>query len=203
MSDGEDGKPSSPPGWYPYGEGRQAWWDGEAFGPFAPLASSRRLQPEFEPYKPRLGKHATIPLVLLGLFLTGGLIVGLANLDYTKLEDLTIVDTVQQPEIANPADGCVRMHDFLKGLQRSASMTDHEVAARLRGLRDAAGDNDPKLANDVQELLEAADEIKARDIYYRILGRCESAGALTPDQLAEIGVGPETDLFSPGQSTLG
>ena len=28
----------SPPGWYPYGEERWAWWDGEAFGPFAPSA---------------------------------------------------------------------------------------------------------------------------------------------------------------------
>jgi hypothetical protein len=44
----------------------------------------------------------------------------------------------------------------------------------------------------VQELLDAADASRAREIIYVIMSRCLSVGDLTSDQLAEVGVGPAT-----------
>ncbi len=193
MSDGEDGKRSSPPGWYPYGEGRQAWWDGEAFGPFAPRAPSRPPLPDFEPYKPRIGSNATIPLVLLGAVLTLGLIIAANQLVHGDVQQHPVaIGTVSQDEVADPTDGCGRMYEFLKGAQQEETVTDDELAARLRGLRDAARANDPQLAIGVQELLDAADASRVREIIYVIMNRCLSVGDLTSDQLAEVGVGPAT-----------
>lgn len=192
MSDGEDGKRSSPPGWYPYGEERWAWWDGEAFGPFAPRAPSRPPLPDFEPYKPRIGKKATIPLVLLGVVLTIGVVIAVTKLGYFDVQQPVAVGTVSQTEVADTTDGCGRMYAFPKGAQQEAMVTDEELAARLRGLRDATRANDPQLAIGVQELLDAADASMAREIIYVIMSRCLSVGDLTSDQLAEVGVGPAT-----------
>jgi hypothetical protein len=192
MSDGDDGKGSSPPGWYPYGEAQWAWWDGEAFGPFAPRAPTRPPRPHFEPQKPRIGKKATIPLVLLGLILTIGLTVTAVKLGWGEVEEpVAAVRTVSQAEIVDPTDGCARMYEFLTGLQQP-DVTEDEAGASLRGLLDAARAHDPQLAIDLQEMLDAWDATRVREITFLIMNRCLSAGELTEDQLAEVGMGPAT-----------
>jgi hypothetical protein len=185
MSDGEDGKRSSPPGWYPYGEGRQAWWDGEAFGPVAPLAPSGPPQPHFEPHKRRIGKKATIALVLLGSVLAASFVV----FEMRALSEIAVGPPIRQAEVEDPTDGCVRTYDLLKRARQTDAMTDAEFAARLRGLRDAAKANDPLLAIDVRDLMEAANGTKVVEILQVIMNRCLADGDLTSDQLAEVGVG--------------
>jgi hypothetical protein len=187
MEDGEDLESSSPPGWYPYGEGRQAWWDGEAFGHITPLAAWRP-QPDFQRHKPRIGKKATVALVLLGIALAVGLVISEFRVGIKNAPDA--VATVPQSEVVDSTDGCARMYDFLKQAQQSDPMSEAEVEARLRGLRDAARANDPQLSLDVRDMLEAADETKVTEIVYVIMNRCLSVGDLTSDELAEVGVDP-------------
>jgi hypothetical protein len=191
VSEGEDRARSSPPGWYPYGEGRQAWWDGEAFGPVAPLAPSGPPQPHFEPHKPRIGTNATILLVLLGVILMVGLMVIVDKLDPDKAEVPLAGPTANQTEVLDPTDGCARMLEFLRFLQRPG-VTGDQAVARLRGLREAARAHDPELAIDLQLMLDASDTGRAREIIWMVMSRCQSVGDLTAQQLAEVGLGPAT-----------
>ena len=74
------------PAGIPLAKQRWAWWDGEAFGPFAPRAPSRPPLPDFEPYKPRTGKKATISLVLTGVVLTVAVAIAATKLGYFDVE---------------------------------------------------------------------------------------------------------------------
>jgi hypothetical protein len=188
VSDGEDGKRSSPPGWYPYGERHWAWWDGEAFVSYAPRAPALPQQPYFEPPKPGIGKKATAAWVVLGLVLTTGLVTSAVKLGHDQRDKLAATATVRQAEVVDSSDGCARMYDFLKGVQQSDGITAEEIAARVRGLRDAARANDPQLAIDLQGILDAADEGRVHELTWLIMTRCLSVGDLTSAQLAEVGV---------------
>ncbi len=117
MSDEPSSSPSTPPGWYPDGQGGQRWWDGTQWGEAAPAATP--MAPSMAPPAPPWGTWtwadgspidvASLPpyeqnkkLVagLLGIFL-GGFGVHKFVLGYTNEGIIQIVATVLTCGIAS------------------------------------------------------------------------------------------------------
>jgi hypothetical protein len=88
--------------------------------------------------------------------------------------------------VSDPADGCQRFLALFSGLLRDKP-DDAEAERQFEQLRDAARDNDPLLASDMQDILNgdgAADVSAATQIIVR---RCAAAGHITQDDVNRLG----------------
>ena len=181
MSDDTGSTSSSPPGWYPYGEGRQAWWDGQAFVAFTPPAPPPPPPPPRP--KPKIGKTAKIVLVATALlygpvlFLIGMLIAPQGDVALNELPG-----TVPQDRVISELDGCQRYYYLTLEIQ-TQNLSNGHVVPRFRGLRDAARAKDPQLAAGLDEILEARGSIEVSDAMTGLLSHCVSTGNVTSDQV--------------------
>jgi hypothetical protein len=88
--------------------------------------------------------------------------------------------------VSDPADGCQRFLALFSGLLREKP-NEAEAERRFEQLRDAARDNDPLLASDMQDILNgdsAADVSASAQIIVR---RCVAAGHITQDDVSRLG----------------
>jgi hypothetical protein len=197
----------TPPGWYPHPEGGLRWWNGQQWAnppsvtPAVPPETSSPEAPEarVEPTawtpsvsQPRPeGSPRPLPKGR-GLGRTVALVIGgLAAATFVASE----VDAFRenpapalQPvaSVSDPADGCQRFLALFSGLLRDKP-DDAEAERRFEQLRDAARDNDPLLASDMQDILNgdgAADASAATQIIVR---RCAAAGHITQDDVNRLG----------------
>jgi hypothetical protein len=187
MSDDTDATSSSPPGWYPYGEGRQRWWDGEAFGEFAPAPPP--LPPPPPPRKPKIGKKAKIALVALALsplaavlLMSAALLTGIFPGGSSAVALNDIPGTEEQTAVMNELDGCQRVYDLFL-LVQTARLSDDRAAPKFRGLRDAAKLGDPLLASGLDDLLDARSTTQIGDAMTGIMRRCLEHGYVSAEEL--------------------
>jgi hypothetical protein len=100
--------------------------------------------------------------------------------------------------VSDPADGCQRFLALFSGLLRDKP-DDAEAERRFEQLWDAARDNDPLLASDIQDILNgdgAADVSAGSQIIVR---RCAAAGHITQDDVRRLG---EAAMSAIGAATV-
>ena len=173
-SDGNDRgqvRTTSPQGWYPDHEGRRRWLDGSAWGPLAPPVAST------SPPARKRNSGKIVMIVLAVLFVPGILISMGQQLQGESVEP--------QDAVIDVADGCQRTYDLLLEMSSQRPIpSDAEVMPHLRGLRDAAKANDPLLASDLQNMIDAENATESSNATGVIMRRCIGAGHITEDQVA-------------------
>jgi hypothetical protein len=198
----------TPPGWYPHPEGGLRWWNGQQWAnpPSVTAATPRETgtqeapearveptawTPSVPPPRPTGGSPRPLPKGR-GPGRTVALVIGglaAATLVASEVDALRENPApALQPvaSVSDPADGCQRFLALFSGLLRDKP-NEAEAERRFEQLRDAARDNDPLLASDMQDILNgdnAADVSAATQIIVR---RCGAAGHITQDDVNMLG----------------
>ncbi len=208
----------TPPGWYPHPDGPLRWWNGQQWAnppsvtPATPVAASSQEAPTARPEPPpcappapppqregsgRLppkarGRGRTVTLVVGGLIAAS--LVASEVAAFREDQGPALPPVVAS--VSDPAEGCQRFLSLVTGLLRDKP-NDRESDRRFEQLRDAARDNDPLLASDVQDMLNgdsAADVSAASQI---ILRRCGAAGHITLGDVDRLGGAASAAIGNP------
>lgn len=196
----------TPPGWYPHPEGGLRWWNGLQWAnppsvtPTSPDPDSTTepptdvlSAPAWTPSTPPAQREAggaplpkgqghgrTVALVIGGLVAASFAASEMGAFREDRAPALQPVAAV-----TSPANGCDRFLALLSGMLRDKA-DDAEGARRFAQLRDAARENDPLLASDLQDVIDADSAAEVSASAQIIVRRCVAAGHLTPAEVQEL-----------------
>jgi hypothetical protein len=179
MSEDGDKPTPAPPGWFPAGAGRQRWWDGQQWGPFAPSAVS---QPPPVPPKRKMGKTGKISLAVLAVLFVPGILIQSVH----AIQGGTGAPASEKQEVVvDPADGCQRIYDLTMYIYQQEPSND-VLMPKFRGLHDAAKANDPLLASDLQDIIDSTNATEVSNATGVIFRRCVFGEHITQEQMATL-----------------
>ena len=195
----------TPPGWYLHSDGGLHWWNGQQWAdppsvkpPPGAAVASETPTAQVEPpagapgQRPQQEVGGTLPPKARRVGRTWALVIGgLVAASFVASEVQASRDdpgTAPQPvaAVSNPADGCQRFLSLFTGLLRDKP-DDGEADRRVQQLRDAAREDDPLLASDLQDMLNADSGAEVSAAAQIIVRRCGAAGHVTQEDVNRLG----------------